>query len=87
MAGDFDGDGTADLAGLTANGGIYYSTDFVRWQNIPGMLVRLVAGDFDGDGQADLAGLAGNGGVYYSTSFTNWVYATGVLANLAGSSE
>lgn len=57
------------------------------WQNIPGILNRLVAGDFDGDGQADLAGLAGNGGVYYSTSFTNWVYATGVLANLAGSSE
>ena len=38
---DLDGNGTDDLAGLTAAGGIYYSTNLSTWTNIPGQLTVL----------------------------------------------
>ena len=39
---DFDGDGTSDLAGLNANGLIFYTTNRSTWTQIPGVLEQLV---------------------------------------------
>ena len=44
VAGDINGDGKTDLAGLTASGLIFYTTNLSNWTNIPGQLNRL-AGD------------------------------------------
>ncbi|HRD66877.1 MAG TPA: FG-GAP-like repeat-containing protein [Candidatus Competibacter sp.] len=79
---DFDGDGKDDLAGLNANGTIYYSTNKTNWTHINGTLAKLVAGDFDGDGKDDLAGLNANGTIYYSTNKTNWTRINGTLSQL-----
>ncbi len=46
VVGDFDNDGTDDLAGL--NGGrIYYTTDLATWTRIPDQLSSLVSGDLE----------------------------------------
>jgi hypothetical protein len=79
---DLDGNGTDDLAGLTAAGGIYYSTNLSTWTNITGVLAQLVVGDFNGDGRADLAGLTSAGGIYYSTNLATWNYIPGQLNKL-----
>jgi len=77
VAGDFDGDGRADVAGIWSNGGIaeyavYRSagTRFhihTQWR-IPGDVggwgdsIRWLAGDFDADGRSDLVAIWDNGG-------------------------
>ena len=45
VAGDFNGDGKADLAGLTGAGQVFYSTNLSTWRNIPGQLNRLAGDD------------------------------------------
>jgi hypothetical protein len=84
VAGDFNGDGKADLAGLNSNGAIYYSTNLTTWYNIPGALSRLVTGDFNGDGKADLAGLNSKGASYYTTNCSVWTPISGQLYGLVG---
>ncbi len=81
---DLNGDGRADLAGLTAAGQIFYSTNLSTWTNIPGLLSQLVAADLNGDGRADLAGIADNGQVVYSTNLSTWSSTGGQLDSLAG---
>ncbi len=81
-AADLDGDGSADLAGLTATGQIFYSSNLLTWTHIPGTLSQLLAGDLDGDGQADLAGLTSTGQVFYSTNLATWNHIPGTLAQL-----
>ena len=44
MAGDFNGDGKADLAGLNSAGSIYYSTNLSSWTRINGQLSRFAGG-------------------------------------------
>ncbi|MGB2682265.1 MAG: hypothetical protein WBE39_13225, partial [Candidatus Competibacter sp.] len=84
VAGDLNGDGRADLAGVTSAGGIYYTTDLSRWNNIPGVLSRLVAGDLNGDGRAELAGVTSAGGIYYSPTLNGWVQVNGQLTGFYG---
>ena len=67
LAGDFDGDGTADLANVFADDGqisidVHLSTGFAftfqRWATRQGGFwdaQKWLAGDFDGDGRTDLA--------------------------------
>ncbi len=79
---DLDGDGKADLAGLTGTGQIFYSTDRATWTNIPGQFAQLVVGDVNGDGRADLAGRTGAGQIFYSTNLSSWTNIPGALAQL-----
>jgi hypothetical protein len=83
VVGDFNGDGRADLAGLTSAGGIYYSTNLATWNYIPGQLNKLVAGNFNGDTYDDLAGLTNAGQIYYSTNLNTWTNIPGTLSALA----
>lgn len=84
VAGDFNGDSLSDLAGLTSDGSIYYTTNLSTWTQIPGMLNQLVVGDFDGDGKLDdLAGLTSVGTIYYTTDLQTWTQIPGVLSELA----
>ncbi|MFI1385691.1 FG-GAP repeat domain-containing protein [Embleya sp. NPDC020886] len=73
VAGDFNGDGKADIAGFYgySNGGVQWHTAFSTgtgfeqpaegWSAGPGAWefnrVRLTSGDFDGDGRADVAAM------------------------------
>lgn len=82
VAGDFNGDGIDDLAELTSDGGIYYTTNFTTWQNIPGQLHKLVAGDFNGDGRSDLAGTTDSGQIFYTTNLATWQNLPGALDQL-----
>ena len=63
--GDLDGNGTADLAGISSAGNIYYSTNLSTWTRIPGTLARLAVGDLNGDGRDDLAGVSSAGNIYW----------------------
>ena len=83
IIGDLNGDGRADLAGLTASGTIYYSTDLRTWNTFPGVLTQLATGDLNGNGRADLVGLTASGEIYYSTDLGNWNKFPGVLTQLA----
>jgi len=79
---DFDGDGSSDLAGLTSNGLIFYTTNRSTWTQIPGALNQLVVGDFNGDDLSDLAGLTSNGLIFYTTNRSTWTQIPGVLNQL-----
>jgi hypothetical protein len=79
---DFDGDGFSDLAGLTSNGLIFYTTNRSTWTQIPGVLDQLFVGDFNGDGSSDLAGLTGTGLIFYTTDRSTWTQIPGVLDQL-----
>ena len=72
IRGDLDGNGTADLVGLTSTGAIYYTTNLSTWTNIPGWLSQLAVGDLDGNGTADLVGLDANGNIYYTLNRSTW---------------
>ncbi|MGB2964902.1 MAG: lectin like domain-containing protein, partial [Anaerolineales bacterium] len=84
VAGDFNNDGTDDLAGVSASGGVYYTTNLSTWTSIPGTLTfsSLVVGDFNNNGTADLAGLTGGGAVYYTTNLSTWINIPGTLVSL-----
>ena len=78
-----NGDGKADIVGLTSTGGIYYTTNLASWNTFPGTLAQIVTGDLNGDGKADIAGLTSAGGIYYSTNLATWANIPGQLAVLA----
>jgi uncharacterized membrane protein len=77
VAGDFDGNGRDDLAGL-AGRDIWAMTDGQVWVPVPGWLDTLVVGDFFGDGKDHLAGLAG-GLIWVSPQLNVWVQVPGTL--------
>jgi hypothetical protein len=81
-SGDFNGDGMADLAGVTSAGQIYYTLDFSNWYNIPGTLAQITSGDFNGDGKDDLAGVTSLGQIYYTTDLQNWKNVWGTLSQI-----
>ena len=70
------------LAGLTANGQIYYTTDLNAWIQISGQLSQLQMGDFNGDGKTDLAGVAGNGSLWYTINLSAWTQIPGALSRI-----
>ena len=67
MVGDFNGDGKAELAGITITGCIFYRTDMNTWTRVPGQLMEMAVGDLNGDGKSDIAGLASDGLIFYTT--------------------
>jgi Leucine-rich repeat (LRR) protein len=75
-AGDFDGDGIDDLAGLwPTQGGIWvlYSHNST-WARLSSTARYISAGDMNGDGRDDLLGTWDGQGVYYRNSITGaWV--------------
>jgi hypothetical protein len=42
VPGDFNGNGSSELAGLTSGGQIYYTTNLSTWAQIPGALSELM---------------------------------------------
>lgn len=72
VAGDFNGDGRDDLAGINSSQKVYYSVDLATWQNIPAALIQLAVGDFNGDGRTDLAGINSSGEIYYTVDLATW---------------
>jgi len=80
--GDLNGDGRADLIGISSSGAIWYSVDFANWQQIPGQLCRAATGDLNGDGKIDLAGLSPDGHIYYTLDLVNWQMVPGILSRL-----
>jgi hypothetical protein len=83
VVGDFDGNGSSDVASLNVLGNIFYTANLSTFTNVPGVLSQLVTGDFNGDGSADLAGLASDGTIWVSTDLLNWVNVPGLLSQLA----
>jgi hypothetical protein len=83
VAGDLDGNGRDDLAGL-AGQTIWVMTDGRTWQQLPGWLDTLVIGDFYGDGHQHLAGLAG-GLIWRSPRLGEWEWVYGWLDTLVAS--
>ena len=83
VVGDFNGNGSSDLAGLASDGTIYYTTNLSTWTQIPGMLSQLVVGDFNRNGVSDLAGLASDGGIWVTTDLSTWAQIPGVFSELA----
>jgi hypothetical protein len=80
VAGDFDGNGASDLAGLNELGSPYCTTDLAGWTQMPRNLSSLATGDFNGDGHDDLAGLNSSGDIYYTENFTTWTQIPGHLS-------
>ena len=79
---DMNGDGTADLAGLSSAGQIFYTLDRRTWTNVPGQLSQLVVADLDGNGTADLAGLSSAGQIFYTLDRRTWTNIPGQLTRL-----
>ena len=75
---DMNGDGTADLAGLSSAGQIFYTTNRSTWANIPGWLDQIRIKDINGDGRADIIGLS-VGSIYYTTNLSIWTNIPGQL--------
>ena len=82
VAGDFNNDGYADLAGLNSAGNIFYTTNLSTWVPVPGILTSLVVGDFNNDGYDDLAGLNSAGNIFFTTNLSTWFSIPGILTSL-----
>lgn len=79
FTGDLNGDGRADLVGLTESGHIYYTTNAREWNTIAGQLETLTTGDVNGDGRDDIIGLTESGHVFYCMDLVNWQNISGQL--------
>ncbi len=75
VSGNFNGDGTADLAGLNWNGSLYFTTNLSTWNNIPvtGFVTQVTGGNINGTSPDDLVGMAADGSLWQSTDLINWV--------------
>jgi len=63
-------------AGLTSDGGVWFTTNLRTWTQIPGVLSQLVVGDFNRDGRSELAGLTSGGSmVFYTTDLQTWTHS------------
>jgi glucose/arabinose dehydrogenase len=87
VAGDFNGDGTTEVALLNSLGKVFVTAGGRAPVSIPGTLSRLAAGDFNADGNTDLAGInAANGSIWVSTSVAaaapSWTRIPGTLNEL-----
>ena len=84
ITGDFNGNGTADLAGLNSDGSIFYTTNLSTWTQIPGTLTQLVSGHFNPGRPGDqLAGLKLDGTVWLSTDLLTFSQIPGSFVQLA----
>ena len=91
VAGDFNDDGTDDIAGINPNGAIskiFYTVDLVNWTPVPGLITQIAVGDFDASGfDDDITGINPNGAafkVFYTTDLSSW---TGVPTVTPGALE
>ncbi len=82
ISGDFNGDGSVDLAGLSESGLVFYTINLTSWQNIPGVLSYITSGDLNADGRDDLVGLTSGGYIFYTTDLKNWQNIPGTLFEL-----
>ncbi|PYC71674.1 hypothetical protein C7C46_26695 [Streptomyces tateyamensis] len=96
-AGDFNGDGKADIAGIDANndmrlyagngdGTINTSSGGLMWPGGGqwGGFGAITAGDFDHDGKADIAGIDANNDLRLYTGLGNGTLNTGSMGMLWG---
>ena len=71
------------LAGLTASGQVYYTTNLSAWIQIPGQAMSsLQMGDMNRDGQNDLIGLTASNHIYYTTNLSTWTQIPGGLSRV-----
>jgi hypothetical protein len=82
IAGDFDGNGIKDLAGIDASNNIFYTLDLANWKQIPGRLSQLAVGDLTGDGRDDLAGITADGQIFYTSNLRDWVFVLGTIQTI-----
>lgn len=80
VTGDFNNNGTDDVAGLSSSGQIWYSTNLSTWGNVPGTLTTLLSANFTPGGAAGLVGLTNTGQIFYTTNLTTWNQIPGTLA-------
>lgn len=82
VAGDFDGNGAEDLAGVDAANNIFYTLDLANWQQIPGKLSHLATGDLTGDGKDDIVGVTPDGMVFFSKNLADFEYVAGQIQKI-----
>jgi hypothetical protein len=70
------------LAGLSADGSVWYTLDLRNWIQIPGSLSSLVFGSFVGDDSRDLAGIASDSSLLYTTNLMTWTKMNKSLKSL-----
>ena len=76
-AGDFTGDGIADVASVWPGGLWYQDGDTLDWIKLPGSAPNSVtAGDMTGDGRAEIIGTWSSGIWYRDVAESSWIQMT-----------
>ena len=72
-AGDFTGDGIADVASIRTSGLWYQDGATLAWTKVPGGAPdRLTAGDVNGDGRSEIISTRSNGIWYWDETESQW---------------
>jgi hypothetical protein len=81
-AGDFSGDGKADVASIWSNGLWYQDGDTLAWTQIDSSPpFRVTAGDVTGDGRDEVIGTWDNGIWYFDFVASTWTQMTSYACN------
>ena len=76
-AGDFTGDGKADVASIWGNGLWYQDGDTLGWTKVSGPgAVYLIAGDVTGDDRSEIISAWSSGIWYYDVAASEWTRMT-----------
>ena len=72
-AGDFTGDGKADVASCWSNGLWYQDGATLDWTKVSGTApIAVTAGDVTGDGRDEIIGTWSNGIWYWDVATSKW---------------